>query len=319
MSQDPSRALSATQQRIIRDYSKDVLGDFAFATWLETYTAYRGKFLEGWIPLNYYTCVLVPSWTRYHDIDAKISTRRILGSEQIPDIAYHFNGFWLDHDYREISPRNLRDLVFAHADAVFAKLDRSSQGRGVWKIKNTEFDPEKLAHMGDLVLQSPIQQHPFYDRFSSESVATLRITTVKEPGRPALMKASTLRVARHGAEIVRSDASIRVPIIDDQWTLSERGADSGWASLAAHPDSGSTFAGAVVPGFERAVALCQKLHDQSPVSMLIGWDIAIDRSEAPVLMEWNQGRADVKFHEAAIGPCFKGLGSEEVWKSTPPE
>jgi hypothetical protein len=49
-------------------------------------------------------------------------------------------------------------------------------------------------------------------------------------------------------------------------------------------------------------------------TVLIGWDIAIGLSEHPILMEWNQGRADIKLSKASFGPCFNGLGWENNWK-----
>jgi hypothetical protein len=314
VSHNPSHALNTSQRRSIRTYSTDVLGSSCFAPWLETYSAYRGGFLEGWIPWNYFVGILLPRWTRYHNIDSKIFTRRLLGTEGVPDIAYYFNGFWLDRDHAPIPTAELKERIFSKTDAVFVKQDRSLQGLGVWKVDKSEFDAEKLAKLGDLVVQLPIKQHPFFERFTPHSVATLRITTVKEAGRPAARKASYLRLARHGAPLVRSAASIRVSIVDSQGTLDERGADSTWKSLTAHPDSGTPFGGAIVPGYKRAVDFCQTLHDQNPFTVLIGWDIAIDPSEHPVLMEWNQGRADIIFSEASIGPCFKGLGWENIWK-----
>ena len=60
--------------------------------------------------------------------------------------------------------------------------------------------------------------------------------------------------------------------------------------------------------------MCEQLHDQSPFSVLIGWDLAIDPSGAPVLMEWNEGAAAIAFAEASLGPCFKTLGWENEWR-----
>lgn len=275
----------------------------------------RGEFLEGWIPGNYLSKVLVPSWTRYSRIDAKNLARRVLGTDLIPDLAYHFNGSWIDRDHQHIPPADLKARILSDHDAVFVRLNRSSRGRGVWKIDRSDFDAEKLAALGDFVIHSPIQQHPFFDRFSADSVATLRITTVKQRGLRAVKKASYLRLGRSGAQHIRSDAQFRIPIVDDLGTLGPRGADASWASFSAHPDSNEEFSGQLVPGFESAVQLCETLHDQTPVTILIGWDIAIDPAGMPVLMEWNQGAAATKFSEASVGPCFRNLGWEDIWRS----
>ena len=314
VAQEPGRALSPATREQINQYSHDVFGSRAFAPWLEVYAAYRGVFLEGWIPGNYLSKVLVPSWTRYANIDAKVLARRVLGSDAFPDVAYHVNGSWLDLNYEDIGPDSLRDRLFTESDHAFLKLDRSSRGEGVWKIHRSAFDPDRLARLGDFVVQRPIEQHPFFAQFSSESVATVRITTVKQPGQRAEKKASYVRIGRSGAEFIRSDAQLRVPVIDDGGTLGGRGADSSWRSLTAHPDSGAEFAGQSIPSFAEAVRMCETLHDRTPVTVLVGWDVAIDREGRPKLMEWNQGPAATKFSEASVGPCFKGLGWENIWK-----
>lgn len=313
VTQDPARNLSDVEKKRIREFSKDVFGSVKFAPWLEVYSAYRGKFIEGWIPENYFMKVLVPSWRTYNNIDAKTIAHRILGTEYIPDLAYHINGFWLDREHRHLETSNLKDHLFADTDSVFIKADRGARGNAVRKVTRDEFDPEQLSRRGNLVVQTAIDQHPLFAQFTPNCVATLRITTVKPPGQPAEFKASILRFARDGATFVTPNA-IRVPIMDDQGALSESAVDKNWVRHTAHPDSNVAFSGKRVPGFQRAVALCKKLHDESPFSVLIGWDVAIDRSGAPVLMEWNQGIAGIALSEASQGPCFKGLGWENVWR-----
>ncbi len=313
VTQDPARGLSAAEKKLVREYSKDVFGSRKFAAFLELYSAYRGEFIEGWIPENYFMRILVPSWRTYNNIDAKTIARRILGTECFPDLAFYINGFWLDREHRHLEKSDLRDYLFADTDAVFVKADRGEQGKAVRKVTRDEFDPDHLSRQGNLVVQRAIEQHPLFNQFTPDCVATLRITTVKPLGRPAEHKASILRFGRDGATLVTPNA-IRVPIMDDQGTFCERAADRSWVAHTVHPDSHVAFSGKRIPGFQNAVALCEKLHNQSPFSVLIGWDVAIDRDGAPVLMEWNQGIAGIALSEASRGPCFKGLGWENVWR-----
>jgi hypothetical protein len=313
VTQDPSRILSATDEKRIKEYSNDVFGSPKFAPWLEVYSAHRGEFIEGWIPENYFMKVLVPSWTTYRNIDAKTIARRILGTGHIPDLAYHINGFWIDREHRNLDTAKLADHLFAGTEAIFVKIDGPAQGKGVQKVTRSEFDQERLSRLGNFVVQPAIEQHRLFDQFTPDSVATLRITTVKPPGKSAKNKASILRLGHGGATILTADA-IRVPVIDDHGSLSERAADARWISHTVHPDSQVAFSDQRIPGFQRAVAICEKLHDESPFTTLIGWDIAIDRNSAPLIMEWNQGVAGIALSEASLGPCFKNLGWENVWR-----
>jgi hypothetical protein len=314
VAQDPARDLSSAQKKRIIEYSKDVFGSDDFAPWLEAYAAYRGEFLEGWIPENYFRKEVAPGLARgYNNITGKILARRLLGTEHIPDVAYRINGFWLDHEHAHLEPSQVKGHLFAETDAVFIKTHRGTRGEGVRKVTRMEFDPEQLSHLGDFVVQSGIEQHPFFTRFTPSSVATLRITTLKARAQPAKSKASILYLGRSGATIVTRDA-LRVPV-NDQGTLQERAiVDATWEFFTAHPDSQVAFAGEHIPGFLRAISMCEKLHDENPYSTLIGWDIAIDSSGSPVLMEWNQIWGGIGLSEASLGPCFSNLGWEKLWR-----
>lgn len=313
VAEDPARKLSGAERKLVQEYSKDVFGSRRFAPWLETYSAYRGEFIEGWVPENYYMRVVLPTLARHKNIDAKTITRRILRTDSVPDLAYSINGFWLDRDHRPLETSQLKDYLFADADAVFVKADRGARGEAIWKVARAEYDLEQLSRLGDVVVQAAIEQHPFFSQFTPDCVATLRITTVKPPGQSAEHRGSFLRFGRGDATFIAAH-SVRVPVVDDRGTLSARATDSDWLTHTVHPDSQVAFANQQIPGFQSAVAMCEKLHDESPFSALIGWDLGIDRSGAPVLMEWNDGAAAIAFLEASLGPCFKDLGWENAWR-----
>ena len=310
VAQNPARDLSSVQKKQIKEYSNDVFGSEKFAPWLAVYTTYRGEFFEGWIPENYYREYVAPKLGRnYNNITGKILARRLLRTEYIPDLAYHINGFWLDREHGHLESSKIKDHLFADADAVFIKTHGGARGEGVRKVTRPEFDPEQLSRLGDFVVQSAIEQHPFFTRFTPSSVATLRITTLKARAQQAENKASILYLGRDGATIVTGDA-LRVPV-GDQGTLRERAIiDATWESFTAHPDSQVAFAGERIPGFQRAVSMCEKLHNENPYSVFIGWDVAIDRNASPVLMEWNQVWGGIALSEASLGPCFSNLGWE---------
>lgn len=318
VTQNPESDLSSAQRKQIKEYSKDIFGSDIFAPWLEVYTAYRGQFIAGWIPENYYRKDVARTLGSYNYLTGKLITRQLLGTESIPDLAYYINGFWLDRERGHLEPSSLKEYLFAQDDAVFIKTDRGARGEGVQKVVRTEFDPEKLSRLGDFVVQSPIEQHPFFASFTPSSVATLRIMTLKAPAQRAKHKASTLFLGRDGATIVTRDA-LKIPV-DAQGMLLERAIiDATWESFTTHPDNQRAFYGERIPGFERAIATCEKLHDENPYARLIGWDVAIDRSAAPVLMEWNQVWGGIALSEASLGPCFSNLGWEDVWREQRPQ
>ncbi|MBO6756174.1 MAG: hypothetical protein JJ902_07595 [Roseibium sp.] len=312
----PEAALSSAQMRQIKDYARDILGSRDHAPGLFAYAAWRGEFLEGLIPSSYFHAVLIPSWTPFPSYDRKTFAKRILVDPPMTDLVYFIRGFWLDASYRPIPRDAVIDHLFSDCDRVFVKTDVSLQGLGVHKATRDDFDITSIERLGDLVIQAPIYQHSWFDDFTPGSVATVRITTVKMPGAPAQARACYLRLARAGADIVRSAESIRVAVNAQTGALSADGVTYDWRTIAAHPDSHQPFGGRSIPHFDRLLEFCRQQHDSTPISGLIGWDVTIDRNDDPVLIEWNQGRANISFMETVDGPGFRGLAWENVWKAS---
>ena len=305
-------------QKKIEAYAREVLGCARFIPWLKVYTAYSGKFKEGWLPDNYYGQVVLP--LIQGDLrslsGAKTISRRLLETDLLPDIAYYVNGVWIDTAGNTIKPQDLESLLFQEDKRVFVKLDGSNQGRGVFSVERDAFKLEDLCALGNFVVQRSIKQSPFFDRFCDASVATLRITTVKTKGDPAKMYAAYLRLGRKNQTAVTSAQHVRVPVIDTNGTLSDLAAMPNWQKITSHPDTGATFNNLVIPSFNAAVEACTSLHDRLPHVTIIGWDTAIDKLDKVQIIEWNSNHPDIKFSEASTGPCFNNFGWEQIWRES---
>jgi hypothetical protein len=60
--------------------------------------------------------------------------------------------------------------------------------------------------------------------------------------------------------------------------------------------------------------VCLSLHEKLPFARTIGWDVVVDQHENVAVMEWNGWHNDIKFSEAADGPCFADLGWQNLWR-----
>jgi hypothetical protein len=311
--QNPERRLDQKTSTRIEEYAIEKLGSARFVPWLRTYVAFRGKYSDGLMPDNYFGRFVVPfSMGTYVNIESKTLSRRILKTDQLPDLAYYVNGTWMDTYGNQVSEQNIRTLLFSKSSAAFVKQDLSYRGLGVFKITSDRFDLRKIESLGNLVIQAEIQQHSSLSKIVSGSVATVRITTVKVNGFPAEQRAAYLRLARSTETLVSSKSALQVPIVDKAGTLGDYALFPDWSICRSHPDSGFKFEGAAITNFTGAVSLCTKLHNSLPHIMIIGWDVAIGAGGEPVLMEWNADHPAIKFTEAAIGPCFLGLGWESL-------
>jgi hypothetical protein len=311
------KKLSTADAKKAEEYASTVLGSVDFAPWLKLYSAFRGEFVDGWIPDNYIGRIICPAvnGNLYELGNYKTLSKRLLNTEALPDLAYSIHGNWLLSDGTPSQFSEVRAQCFDRHESVFLKKDHSCQGKGVFKLTAAEFDRFDFGKAKDFVLQAPISQHPLLEELSPGAVATLRITTVKPPGQAAQNRLSNLRVARQGMDFFASKEGLRVPLWPEDGRLYGIALTATWKILEKHPDTEALFSGKQVPFYQQAVALCERLHDQIPHLQLIGWDVAISHSGEPKLIEWNTHEPGIVFSEATVGPNFQGLGWENLWKS----
>ena len=144
VAQFPDHAQNDRQKREIREYCADVLGSPIYTAELLAFAAAHGAFLEGWIPASYYYTVLLPRWKNHALIGAKTISRRFLDPDLIPDVAYHVRGCWLDSDLNPVEPAALKEILFGGYDHVYVKSDMGALGINVHRVKQQDFEPEKL-------------------------------------------------------------------------------------------------------------------------------------------------------------------------------
>lgn len=313
--EDTGYRLSSSQKKIINDYSKEVLGSSVYKYWLYVYTAFNKKFVEGWIPDNYFGDIVAPKINKGIGKIANVKTlsKRIVNSNLFPDKYYLIDNLLYDSEFNLVEFDDLYNEI-NNGQELFIKRDNSNQGKGVLKLNRKNFNKEILLTFGDSVIQKSIIQNAWFDRITPASVATVRITTVKEFDGKVKMRAVYLRVGTGDSHVVKSASAIRVPIINREGKLGDYGADPNWKRHTKHPDTGFKFSGEKIPYFSKAVEECEKLHSKLPHFSIIGWDVSITNEGEIKIMEWNANHPGIKFSEASMGPCFSGLNWEKLWK-----
>jgi hypothetical protein len=302
------------QLRLADAYARDVYGDICYAPWLRAYTAFNGRFKEGWIPDNYYGWVVVP---KLKGMYGKVShlkplARLLFQDDAFPDIGYYVNGMFFTAGHVAVPEREVADWVFATTDKVAFKLDHSMQGRGVFIMDRKSFDVARIKRLGNGVFQRFIRQHASFGRFESKAVATVRFTTVVDDRGDISLRACFLRLGRAQDTYIRPASEVCVPVDLASGRLAREAYTSDWTALDAHPDSHTRFEGVVLPNYAACTRKVIELHKKVPYARCVGWDLTVDTDDQVMVMEWNAEHNDVKFSEATQGPCFADLGWQRL-------
>lgn len=298
------------------NYARLRLGWKGFAPWLYVYSAVHGEFKEGWIPDNYYGTVVLPSAKGAHGAVSQLKTlsRRLLGTDALPDLSYFVNGKFYNLDNSPIPLAQVKKTLFRDHSSIVFKQENSQQGAGIYFFDQANLDISTIVRLGNGVFQKIITQHAALDAFTANSTSTIRMTTVIDPSGMPSLRACYIRFGRATDTHVKSKSHVRVPVNLLSGTLSERGFMSDWSEIHCHPDTNTPFASLTIPNFDACRSLVLALHRRSPFARCIGWDIAIDKNSTPFLLEWNGEHNDIKFSEATQGPCFSDMAWDELWR-----
>ncbi len=297
-----------------KEYSLDVFGSKRFFPWLRVYTAVAGKFIEGWIPDNFYGCAVVPQIKgKYGQTsNLKCLTKALLNAEYFPDICYYVNGLLLDIEYNIIDLDYIKSMLFDSIKMVVYKVDGSRQGSGIHFFDKDSLNLSYISELGNGVFQKFIIQNELFRKFSEKSVATLRITTAADSDGEPDVRACYLRLGASDDTHVQSRTHIRVPIDIKTGEFSAVGYLPNWMRIEYYPGTQLKFAGHRIPSFNDCISVATTLHRKIPFVRSVGWDLAVDHDGKVKVMEWNAEHNDIKFSEATQGPCFLGLGWEKI-------
>ncbi|KAB0677421.1 hypothetical protein F6X38_18210 [Aureimonas leprariae] len=162
------------------------------------------------------------------------------------------------------------------------------------------------AARGAFVVQPRVVPHPALDGLALSALPTVRIVTiVDEKGAPEVVSATFRCPSAPEAVVDNMKAGgLLAPVDIETGTLGLACKGYGGGDYAAHPVTGATITGCVLPGWPEAKDLAVRAHATGFADYaLIGWDVALT-PDGPILVEGN-GKPGVLMPQRA---ARRGLG-----------
>ena len=295
------------KKRSIKSYAKETFGSPAFWPWLSLYTEIRGEFKPGWIPNDYYMAHLLK---KYNPESIRISAYKTFDYKMFPDFALKpllmkVGKIFYDGDRKQITTDEAKSILYDYSDEVVLKEDLGFGGHKVKFIESKELELDNYAQISSYIIQPSIDQHHNLSQLNNKALNTLRILTyLNEKGKIGI-KYSYLRFGVGDSRVDNTSSGGGFCFIKSDDHLDNVARDRFGIKIGErHPDTGILFKSVVVPNYEKVLAECIKSHKIFPYFKFIGWDVAVDKSGDPVLLEWNS-KPLIWMAEALQGPFFK--------------
>lgn len=186
-------------------------------------------------------------------------------------------------------------------------------GDGDIRVGNRSMNLRELTrrYRKNFMVQEIVRQHETLAAPHADSLNTLRVVTLRWEGAVH----DLLTFARFGSEGRINDnagtGGLCVGVGSDG-TLNDYAINEQGVILSSHPTSGVVFRDMeALPSYNDVIEFAKQLHSEVPYFDLLSWDVALDPTGSPILIECNF-RGAVWLYQLATGQPLFGDFTHEV-------
>ena len=275
------------------------------------YKQYCGYFSPYFVPDDYYRFaedVLNMRWGAsflQHKCNLKYFIPKTNRAEVI---IQKIDGHICCEDNTEVSMQDAVSRLKQKSTFVYKIARGTGGGKSVRKVDLDEVEDkdmflEKLLSPEDIEIENLVYQSSWMAQFNQDSVNTIRMLTLNINGRCTVLS-SFLRMGAKGSFVDNLSGGHGVLVgVNDEGFLNEFGINRGMERKTESP-TGVVFDKKCIPDFELIKKQIVDYHTKIPYANLIGWDVALDENNNPIILEINLDSALVEAHQIFNGPIF---------------
>lgn len=279
-----------------------------------------------YVPTSYYNPYIVKilnskEWK--HQLSQKGLSELIYSSgiKHPVTVLRSYGGILLDRNFKPLLRAEARKVLSEYnLPLIYKPAVETSQGNGIEVIQPKDFDSlaqeiesgKIFNQCKEFVLQVPVKQSRETELFNPSSLNSMRITTLNLNGVVSVCS-RTLKCGPKDS-IVDNIGSGRRGVmvgIESDGRLKDFGFYGNGDIAYMHNDV--SFAGYKIKHFLEVENAATMLHSFVPGCKIIGWDIALDENDDPVLIEGNTVCPGITIGQICSGPIF-GRRTNEVIK-----
>ena len=238
-------------------------------------------------------------------------------------LLYKIGSQILGNNYNGVSETQILHIISNNTNGLILKPTKNTNsGQGIMFIEpatHTHKIYEVLnSFKGDWVLQEIVQQSSFTSQFNPTSLNTFRVITLYLNNVCSIC-CTILKLGAKGKRVDNGVQGAQWIDIDKEGRLAPTGHTLDGSEWKAH--NNIEFKNKIVPNIEKLRLFAIEAHKRLPGVGIVGWDIALDSSNEPVLIEGNLWWPSVSYPQLLSAKPFFGERTEEVInyvRSNPP-
>ena len=259
------------------------------------------------IPVSIYSTLVIPAFNPLNDrkcLANKAMLFYLKNVRQPEFIIRSVNGIIFDKKNQILSKEDAIKVLEGYDETlVFKRAVETSGGTGVTIVSPRNIELSKLLdHLGDtFIIQKKIKQSDYLNSLNNTSLNTLRCTTLLLEDGPHLVSAQ-LKISKAGATLDNAAYGSAFVGINEDGSLKEYGYVKGLKRV--EEQNGIKFKGLKIPNWEAVREFVEENALKLASCRIIGWDIAIDENDQPLLIEANLNCPGITIEQACSGAIF---------------
>lgn len=216
------------------------------------------------------------------------------------------NGQLLNSKYEIITMDCAMDILCSCGQFVVKPSIASYGGKNIFFFKNVDYDTIsqflKKPPLKNLIFQEVLEQSKQTSYLHPESLNTIRIMTLMLDNEIVILPAA-LRIGVGESRVDNASSGGIYCKINKDGSLANFAYDALGNKFNNHP-SGKLFGNVKINSIEKINSLVKKAAQKLPHFRLIGWDIALNKDDNPVIIEANLTMSGLDVIETVCGPLF---------------
>ena len=165
----------------------------------------------------------------------------------------------------------------------------------------------------DFIIQFLVNQHESLKLLNPSSLNTLRILSYLN-GDGVHVLSTLIRIGKKDSFTDNVSAGGMFSGVENNGKLMEYGYFEN-STKTTKTDTGVLLKDFKIPSYDIALKQIEKMHLLIPYFRIVSWDIAIDDTETPVLIEYNTYHQGIWGHQVSNGPLFGKFAHEILSRS----